>query len=67
MSTLMLENGADVRDIQSMLAHSKLETTAIYTQVSIRKLKEIHNLTHPGARIEPGIAKKVAKELDEQS
>jgi integrase/recombinase XerD len=47
MATLMLENGADVRFIQAMLGHSKLETTQIYTQVSIRKLKEVHDLTHP--------------------
>jgi integrase/recombinase XerD len=51
MATLMLENGADIRFIQQMLGHAKLETTQIYTQVSIRKLKEIHTATHP-ARLE---------------
>jgi len=30
-----------------MLGHAKLDTTQIYTQVSIRKLKEIHSATHP--------------------
>jgi len=47
MATLMLENGADVRFIQAMLGHVSLETTQIYTQVSIRKLKDIHTATHP--------------------
>jgi integrase/recombinase XerD len=47
----MLEGGADVRFIQEMLGHAKLETTQIYTQVSIRKLKEIHTATHPAARL----------------
>jgi len=47
MATLMLENGADIRFIQAMLGHAKLDTTQIYTQVSIKKLKEIHTLTHP--------------------
>lgn len=47
MATLMLENGADIRFIQAMLGHSQLNTTQIYTQVSIVKLKEIHTLTHP--------------------
>jgi integrase/recombinase XerD len=47
MATLMLENGADIRYIQAMLGHSRLETTEIYTHVSIRKLKEIHTATHP--------------------
>jgi integrase/recombinase XerD len=47
MATLMLENGADIRYIQAMLGHAELSTTQIYTQVSIRKLKEIHSATHP--------------------
>ena len=47
MATLMLENGADIRYIQAMLGHADLRTTQIYTQVSIRKLQQIHKLTHP--------------------
>ena len=46
-ATLMLENGADTRFIQQQLGHARLDTTQIYTQVSIRKLKEIHTATHP--------------------
>jgi len=52
MATLMLEHGADIRFIQQMLGHAELSTTQIYTQVSIRKLKEIHTATHPGAKLE---------------
>ncbi len=51
MATLMLENGADIRFIQQMLGHADLSTTEIYTQVSIRQLKQIHAATHP-ARLE---------------
>jgi len=47
MATLMLENGADIRYIQMMLGHADLRTTQIYTQVSIAKLKDIHEATHP--------------------
>lgn len=47
MATLMLEGGADIRFIQAMRGHANLSTTQIYTQVSIRKLKEIHTATHP--------------------
>jgi integrase/recombinase XerD len=47
MATLMLENGADIRFIQKMLGHADLSTTQIYTQVSIRQLKQIHESTHP--------------------
>jgi integrase/recombinase XerD len=56
MATLMLENGADIRFIQAMLGHANLETTQIYTQVSIRKLKDIHTATHPGRVIAAGAA-----------
>jgi integrase/recombinase XerD len=49
MATLMLEGGADIRYIQEMLGHVELSTTQIYTQVSIKKLKAVHELTHPGA------------------
>ena len=54
MATLMLENGADIRFIQQMLGHVKLDTTQIYTQVSIRKLKEIHTATHPAKQKKGG-------------
>ena len=53
MATAMLENGADIRYIQMMLGHASLETTQIYTQVSIHKLKEIHKATHPAKRKKP--------------
>jgi integrase/recombinase XerD len=52
MATLMLEGGADIRYIQAMLGHVRLDTTQIYTHVSIRKLKQIHTATHPGARLD---------------
>ena len=48
MATLMHDGGADIRFIQQMLGHASVSTTQIYTQVSIRKLKEIHDKTHPG-------------------
>ena len=43
----LLEDGADIRFIQQLLGHEKLETTAIYTQVSIEQLKAVHSKTHP--------------------
>jgi integrase/recombinase XerD len=51
MATLMLEGGADIRFIQEMLGHARLDTTQIYTQVSIRLLKQIHSATHPAAAL----------------
>ena len=43
----MLENGADIRYIQQLLGHSKLETTQIYTEVNIEALRAVYNRTHP--------------------
>lgn len=51
MATHMLEGGADVRYIQEMLGHAHLDSTQVYTRVSIRKLKAIHTATHPGANL----------------
>lgn len=47
MATHMLENGADIRFIQMILGHVNLTSTEIYTQVSIKKLQEVHRATHP--------------------
>ncbi len=52
-ATLMLENGAELRYIQELLGHAQVTTTEMYTRVSIRKLKRIHEETHPGAKLEP--------------
>ena len=47
VATLMLDNGADIRFIQQMLGHVSIGTTEIYTHVSIVKLKQVHDMTHP--------------------
>ncbi len=65
-ATLMLENGADIRFIQQLLGHEKLETTQIYAQVSIRMLKEVHTRTHP-ARLTQDNAEMVAELADEEA
>jgi len=51
-ATHMLEGGADIRYIQQLLGHEKLETTAIYTEVSIKQLQEVHARCHPAGRAE---------------
>lgn len=50
-ATLMLENGADIRYIQQLLGHAKLETTSIYTEASVRQLQKIHGMTHPAEKL----------------
>ncbi len=46
-ATHLLEGGADIRYIQQLLGHEKLETTAIYTEVSIIQLQAVHSRCHP--------------------
>ena len=47
MATLMHDAGADIRDLQEILGHAQLSTTAIYTRISIDRLKAVHARTHP--------------------
>jgi len=46
-ATLMLRNKANIRHIQELLGHSSLNSTQIYTSVSIADLKEVHSKCHP--------------------
>ena len=43
----MLRGGADLRCIQTLLGHSQLSTTAIYTKVEVADLKKTLKECHP--------------------
>lgn len=43
----LVQNGADLRDVQEMMGHSDISTTQLYLDLNIKRMREAHRQTYP--------------------